>query len=107
MKLQLQLVVVLSVLAFTGCQYNKGEEVDPSGPPVSFNSEIKPIIVQNCSVCHSESPTDPDQPNITLFNNMTGDFSGLHNYAVAPQSADYTILQARLRGAGVARMPYS
>lgn len=95
-------------LALYSCSYNKGEAVDPSGPPVNFQKDIKPIIVQNCVMCHSDTATHPDKPGYAFFLRNTNDFSEFRNYATATSSANssYTKVIARLYGIEKPAMPF-
>ncbi len=106
------LVVGAFIAAIFGCTYHKGEELGPIGPPVSFELEIKPIIINNCLICHADTSTNPDKnPDHVWF--LKGpshdDFSELHDYAVMPSSNPaYTIMQQRIHGYdGITRMPFN
>ena len=96
-------------LALYSCSYNKAEAFDPSGSPVDFQKDIKPIIVQNCVMCHSDTATHPDRPGYALFLKNNNDFSEFRKFAIATSSANasYTKIPARLRGIESPAMPFN
>lgn len=106
------LVVAIFFGVVVSCTYNKGEEMVPIGPPVLFESEIKPIIINNCLMCHADTSTNPEK-NTQMVWFLKGpahdDFSGLKEYALKPSiNSAYTIMQQRIHGYdGVFRMPYN
>jgi hypothetical protein len=111
--------IILTILAVTAffavvvsCTYNKGEELVPIGPPVLFESEVKPIIINNCLICHADTSTNPEKnPDMVWFLKGPGhdDWSELQEYALMPSiNSAYTIMQQRIHGYdGVLRMPYN
>lgn len=106
------LVLTYFVVTMAACTYHKGEELVPIGPPVSFDSLIKPIIIKNCLMCHADTSTNPEKNTQQVWflkGPNHDDFSGLHDYAVAPSiNSAYTIIQQRIHGYdGVSRMPFN
>jgi hypothetical protein len=99
----------LSVLMMHACEYNKGKDLGPIGPPVSFDTVIKPIIIQNCVKCHSDTSTNTNRPGYAFFikGASHNDFSELQFYALKPSSnSTYTDMTQRIHGYdGVERMP--
>jgi hypothetical protein len=90
-------------LLISGCASNTVELVD-LGPPVSYQTDIKPILVTHCYKCHTDTATHPDKPGYAFWN----DFSELQTYALATSTANpaYTKIQARLRHIEIPGMPY-
>lgn len=113
MKIILSILSVATFISVViGCTYHKGEELGPVGPPVSFELEIKPIIINNCLICHADTSTNPEK-NTQMVWFLKGpnhdDFSGLHEYAVKPSiNSAYSTMQQRIHGYdGVDRMPFN
>ena len=107
----------IPVLCFTlslySCSYNKGEvpAPDTSTHLIDFQKDIKPIIVQNCVMCHSDTATNPyKNPNVFFLqtSGSSADFSVFHKYATTVSSSNsaYTIVPARLRGIEQPAMPF-
>ncbi len=72
-----------SLLTVAGCSTKDDEEnmtPDPEPIPnenaVSFASQIKPIIEQNCTPCHVEGG---DRTNYTMFANAKSNVDGILN----------------------------
>jgi hypothetical protein len=90
-----------------GCAYNKSKEVAPAvlNYNVSYALDVKPIIVNNCYICHTDTSTNPDRPGYAFFNI----FSQLQYYASSPSPThpSYTRMQARLRQIDTPGMPYN
>ncbi|MDB5272453.1 MAG: hypothetical protein JWO58_820 [Chitinophagaceae bacterium] len=111
MKKIKQLFFVALVLVWVNaCEYNKAEPLGPIGPPVSFDTVIKPVIIQHCVKCHSDTSHNPNGPGYAFF--LSGpnhdNFSVLHDYAVmpSPQNSAHTDISERIHGYdGVERMP--
>ena len=102
-------LIFCCMLSLNGCEYNKGEDLGPVGPPVKFDTEIKPILIQNCLMCHSDTATHPDKPGYALFLQGSGDFSVFREYATATSTVNpaYTKVPARLRGIETPAMPFN
>lgn len=105
------LLIIVCILILNACTYNKGEDLTPIGPPINFQTEIKPIIINHCVTCHSDTATNADKPGYAFFLQVNGgseDFSGLQQYATARSSSNpaYTKIPARLRGIESPAMPF-
>jgi len=99
------------LLSLASCEYNKGEDLGPAGPPIDFHAEIEPIIINNCVMCHSDTATNPDKPDPArhlFFLQGSGDFSILQQKALASSSiSGYTLIQARLHHLEQPYMPFN
>jgi len=52
------LLTATGLLLFSGCYYDREEEVVPTDDPVSFSADVQTIFDNDCTVCHpSISPT--------------------------------------------------
>lgn len=96
------------ILLLNACMYNKGEDMGPVGPPVNFQTEIKPILINNCLTCHSDTATNPKKPGYAFFLQGSNDFSEFRRYATETSTANpaYTKVPARLRGIESPAMPF-
>jgi hypothetical protein len=111
LHLKWSMLIFGCILLLNACKYNKGEDLGPIGSPVNFQTEIKPIIINNCVTCHSDTATNPSKPGYAFFLQVKGgsaDFSVLQQYAIARSTANpaYTKLSARLRGIESPAMPF-
>ncbi|MDB5257432.1 MAG: hypothetical protein JWM14_2127 [Chitinophagaceae bacterium] len=106
-----KLFLLCALLSLASCEYNKGEDLGADGPPVVFSSDIKPIIINNCVMCHSDTATNPDKPDPTLhlfFLQGAGDFSILQQKALQSSTIPgYTLIQARLHHLEEPYMPFN
>ncbi|HSZ71642.1 MAG TPA: hypothetical protein VK750_03130 [Cytophagaceae bacterium] len=94
------------MITTNACEYNKAEPAGPIGPPVSFDTVIKPIVIQHCVKCHSDTSNNPNKPGYAFFLQVPDNFSELHRYALLPGvNPVYTDIQERIHGYGVERMP--
>jgi hypothetical protein len=86
-----------------GCAYNK-MDMRCVGPPATYATDIKPILITHCYKCHTASATDPDR-NGSVF---LDDFEVLQQLAKSPSSinSSMSILEARLRHVESPGMPY-
>jgi hypothetical protein len=87
------------------CAYNKGDTPVPTNPNVSYTMDIKPILIANCYICHTDTSTNPDRNTSVFFNH----FNQLQHEATTPSTANsnYTILIARLKHIETPGMPYN
>ena len=103
-------------LSIYSCSYNKGPKPEPKvntdsiadSVKISFQKEIKPIIVNNCVECHSDVATSPDKPGYAFFLQGKDDYSVFREYATSVSTANssYTKVIARLHGIEQPAMPY-
>ncbi len=102
-------IVTLSLLfIITSCAYNKSDEaIVPAGakPTISYQQDIKPILILKCYTCHSDTATDPEKPGYAFFNN----FDVFHQYATSASTAnaDFSKIIARLRYVESPGMPFN
>ena len=91
-------------LLLNGCTYNKGENPVPVNSNVSYEIDVKPILITHCFKCHSDTATNPDKPGYALFNN----FSEVERVALKTSTANpaFTVLIARLKLIESPGMPF-
>jgi hypothetical protein len=87
------------------CSYKKGDAPTPVNPNISYTKDIKPILIANCYVCHTDTSTNPDRNPSVFFNH----FNQLQHEALTPStvSPNYTIIIARLKHIESPGMPYN
>lgn len=92
-------------LTFSSCTYDEALEIADEQPiTVSYESDIKPIIVANCYSCHTASSTDPDKAGYAFLDR----FEELQRYALKSSTSNpsMTTLQARIRFVEYPGMPF-
>lgn len=98
------LLACTALLIMSNCSYHKGETPVPANPSVSYQKDIKPILITHCYTCHTDTSTNPDRPGYAFFNH----FDQLQHEALTHSvvNANYTILIARLKNIESPGMPY-
>lgn len=76
MKKTLSAIVFLSIL-FYGCSSSGGDEEpmpdpDPMGGPITYQSDVRPIITANCLSCHSDPPANNAPMPLTTYSDVRG-----------------------------------
>ena len=96
--------IVFSGLLTTACYYHHNPD-DFLYASVSYSTQVKPILVNNCYRCHTPSSTDPDRP---IGGPYWDDFPTLQSFATTPSSINpsVSIIVARLKGIEQPQMPY-
>lgn len=79
------------VLIFSGCYYDKFEEISPSDQ-VSFSSDIQPIFDTHCTSCHPVLVSSPDLSPGNSYNSIN---NGIY---VLPNDYTASLLYQRLLG---------
>jgi len=103
-KMKFYFVSTALFMLLNGCAYNKGENPVPVNNNVSYEIDVKPILVTHCFKCHSDTATNPDKPGYALFNN----FSEVQRLALKVSTANpnFTVLIARLKNIESPGMPF-
>lgn len=103
MKIDSPIYFFCFMLFLAACAYNKVEIVpgEDLGPPISYDLEVKPIIVANCYQCHSDGATDPDAAFVPPDAHWDH-FDQLQHYALDPDpvAVGYTRISARINHVG-------
>lgn len=99
------LLYLVIVLFASGCTYHEAPEVpEVETISVSYQDDIKPIMVTHCYPCHTASATHPDKAGYAFLDN----FEELKRYALkqSTSNASLTTLQARIRFIEFPGMPF-
>ncbi|NRB84361.1 MAG: hypothetical protein HRU49_11395 [Winogradskyella sp.] len=67
------LILILIIALFSGCSYNSEDDLTEQviiDNFVTYETNIKPIIDNNCIVCHNNPPVNGAPMSLTTFSNV-------------------------------------